>query len=122
MLIYRTALSEREAAQLLAALRFWQSNGMCEPEERYELQGYGHFEEVPPMREDEVDNLCEKLNFSDYYSDENVEWRKWAEEMYGCEGDREICVDSDAEISLSDEGHAFVGLWGFVPGKEDEDD
>jgi hypothetical protein len=54
-------LSSREVAQLLAALRNWQTDALNE-----DLGDAfaGHFEEHPPLTDDEIDALCERLNFA----------------------------------------------------------
>ena len=54
-------LNEREAAQLLAALRNWQTDSLNE-----DLADAftGHFEDHAPLTEDEIDALCERLNFA----------------------------------------------------------
>ena len=55
-------LNEREVTQLLAALRNWQTDGLNEDlEEAFA----GHFEDHAPLTEDEIDALCERLNFAD---------------------------------------------------------
>jgi hypothetical protein len=61
--IERENLSARQTTQILAALRFWQSN--FEDEELHELEGEGHFEVWKPMKAEEIDKLCEELNCSD---------------------------------------------------------
>jgi predicted transcriptional regulator len=55
-------LSPREVAHILAALRNWQVDALNE-----DLADAfaGHFEEHEPLVDDEVDALCERLNFSD---------------------------------------------------------
>jgi len=54
-------LSDREIATLLASLRNWQTDGLNE-----DLADAfcGHFEEHQPLSDDEIDELCEKLNFA----------------------------------------------------------
>jgi hypothetical protein len=55
-------LSEREVAHLMAALRNWQTDGLNEDlEEAFA----GHFEDHAPLDDDEIDGLCERLNFAD---------------------------------------------------------
>jgi hypothetical protein len=53
-------ITERERAQLLAALRNWQTDALNE-----DLADAfaGHFEDFAPMEGDEIDALCERLNF-----------------------------------------------------------
>ena len=55
-------LSDREIAQLLAALRNWQTDALNE-----DLADAfsGHFEEHQPLSDEEIDALCERLNFAD---------------------------------------------------------
>ena len=48
-------LTNRELAQVLAALRFWQ-------EADVDGSGMSHFEDDEPLSLDEIDFLCEKLN------------------------------------------------------------
>ena len=55
-------LSERDTAQILAALRNWQTD--AENEDLVEAFA-GHFEEHEPLSDDEIDALCERLNFAD---------------------------------------------------------
>ena len=54
-------LSEREVAQVLAALRNWQLDALNEDL----VEAFaGHFEEHEPLTDDEIDGLCERLNFA----------------------------------------------------------
>jgi hypothetical protein len=54
-------LSERERAQLLAALRNWQTDSLNEDL----VEAFaGHFEDHEPLSDDEIDALCERLNFA----------------------------------------------------------
>ena len=55
-------LDERELAQVLAALRNWQTDSLNEdlPE-----AFAGHFKDHEPLTDDEIDALCERLNFAD---------------------------------------------------------
>ena len=55
-------LSERDAAQLLAALRNWQTDSLNED---LEDAFAGHFENHAPLDDDEIDALCERLNFAE---------------------------------------------------------
>ena len=56
----RIELSDRDIAQLLAALRNWQTDSLNEDlEDAFQ----GHFEDHPPLTDDEIDELCERLNF-----------------------------------------------------------
>ena len=57
----RLELTERELAQLLASLRNWQMDALNEDlAEAFA----GHFEDFEPMTDDEIDALCERLNFA----------------------------------------------------------
>jgi hypothetical protein len=54
-------LSDREIAQLLAALRNWQTDSINEDL----VEAFaGHFEDHAPLDDDEIDALCERLNFA----------------------------------------------------------
>jgi len=54
-------LSDREVAQVLAALRNWQTDSLNEDL----VEAFaGHFEDHPPLDDDEIDALCERLNFA----------------------------------------------------------
>jgi hypothetical protein len=55
-------LTDREIATILAALRNWQIDGLNE-----DLVDTfsGHFEDHEPLSDDEIDALCERLNFAD---------------------------------------------------------
>jgi hypothetical protein len=54
-------LSEREVAQLLAALRNWQTDSLNEDL----VEAFaGHFEDHAPLDDHEIDALCERLNFA----------------------------------------------------------
>jgi len=55
-------LSDREIAQLLAALRNWQTDSLNE--DLVEAFG-GHFEDHEPLSDEEIDSFCERLNFTD---------------------------------------------------------
>jgi hypothetical protein len=54
-------LSDREVTQVLAALRNWQTDSLNE-----DLADAfaGHFEDHPPLDDDEIEALCERLNFA----------------------------------------------------------
>ncbi|HLF76729.1 MAG TPA: hypothetical protein VJB57_04495 [Dehalococcoidia bacterium] len=54
-------LSDRDIAQLLAALRNWQTDSLNE-----DLADAfaGHFEDQEPLSDDEIEALCERLNFA----------------------------------------------------------
>jgi hypothetical protein len=54
-------LSQREVAQILAALRNWQLDAL---EEDLVDTFSGHFEEHEPLSEHEINSLCERLNFA----------------------------------------------------------
>jgi hypothetical protein len=51
--------NERELATILAALRFWKSEGMWACSD-----GMEHFEDVTPLTDDEIDDLCKRLSLS----------------------------------------------------------
>jgi hypothetical protein len=54
-------LSQREVAHLLAALRNWQVNSLNEDL----VDGFAtHFEDHEPLGDDEIDALCDRLNFA----------------------------------------------------------
>ena len=56
----RLELSDREAAQVLAALRNWQLDALNEDL----VEAFsGHFEDHEPLTDAEIDALCERLNF-----------------------------------------------------------
>jgi hypothetical protein len=54
-------LSPRDVAQLLAALRNWQVDALNED---LGESFAGHFEDHAPLEDDEIDDLCERLNFA----------------------------------------------------------
>ena len=55
-------LNDREIALVLAALRNWQVDGLNEDlAETFA----GHFEEHEPLSDEEIDALCERINFGD---------------------------------------------------------
>jgi len=54
-------LSDRDIAQILAALRNWQTDSLNEDL----VEAFaGHFEEHEPLSDEEIDGLCEHLNFA----------------------------------------------------------
>ena len=55
-------LTEREIAQVLAALRNWQVDALNEDMVE---EFAGHFEDHEPLTDDEIESLCERLNFAD---------------------------------------------------------
>lgn len=55
----RTELEGRNLATILAALRYWQQDF----DELDIIDGQGHFEDHKPLDADEIDELCEALNF-----------------------------------------------------------
>ena len=58
----RIDLTGREVATILAALRNWQTDSLNEDlAEAFA----GHFEEHEPLSDDEVDDLCERLNLAE---------------------------------------------------------
>ena len=55
-------LNDREIAQLLAALRNWQTDSINEDlAEAFA----SHFEDHASLSDEEIDDLCERLNFGD---------------------------------------------------------
>ena len=55
-------VTDREIAQLLAALRNWQTDALNEDlGEAFA----SHFEDHEPLSDDEIESLCERLNFAD---------------------------------------------------------
>ena len=54
-------LSDMEVAQVLAALRNWQHD--LESEDLVEAFA-GHFEDYEPLSNEEIDVLCERINFA----------------------------------------------------------
>ena len=55
-------LTDREVAQILAALRNWQTDALNEDL----VEAFaGHFEEHESLTDKEIDALCERLNFGD---------------------------------------------------------
>lgn len=52
--------TKKEAATLLAALRYWQANFDDEVAQFFS----DHFHDTPPLDEEEIDNLCDKINCS----------------------------------------------------------
>jgi hypothetical protein len=55
-------LSDREVAQVLAALRNWQTDSLNEDL----VDAFsGHFEDHEPLSDEEIEALCERLNFGD---------------------------------------------------------
>ncbi len=54
-------LTDREAAQVLAALRNWQIDSLNE--DLVETFS-GHFEDHEPLTDEEIDGLCTRLNFA----------------------------------------------------------
>lgn len=52
--------TKRETATILAALRYWQENF-----DHVVVDFFSdHFHDTPPLTEEEIDNLCDKLNCS----------------------------------------------------------
>jgi hypothetical protein len=52
--------SDRDAAQVLAALRNWQTDSLNEDL----VDAFaGHFEDHEPLTDEEIDGLCERINF-----------------------------------------------------------
>jgi hypothetical protein len=54
-------LSPRDIAQVLAALRNWQIDALNED---LAESFAGHFEDHASLTDDEIDDLCERLNFA----------------------------------------------------------
>lgn len=53
-------LTKKETATVLAALRYWQHNvDIKDIPYRFRV----HFDEVKPLRPDQIDGLCEKIAF-----------------------------------------------------------
>lgn len=53
-------LTPQELATVLAALRHWQHT-ICSQGDGA-ARSFPHFEAVPPLTSDEIDDLCERLN------------------------------------------------------------
>ena len=64
-------LSDREIAQLLAALRNWQTDSLNEDL----VEAFaGHFEDHAALSDEEIDDLCERLNFGDVQVVKGAAW------------------------------------------------
>ena len=66
------ALTDKQIATILAALRYWQEefapekdNEYASPMDYIPAKFHDHFAEVEPLTEPEIDQLCEDIN---YYS------------------------------------------------------
>jgi hypothetical protein len=57
-------LTDRELATVLAALRHWQRTVPAKGKQPAD-GGYPHFDEHNPLSADEIDDLCQRLNFGD---------------------------------------------------------
>ena len=59
----KVELSDREIAHVLAALRNWQIDALNE-----DLVDTfaGHFEDYEPLTDEEIDVLCERINFGEH--------------------------------------------------------
>ena len=55
-------LDARELGTVLAALRYWQREGLMNGGHEQDIATNGG--EVEPLNADEIDALCERLNFS----------------------------------------------------------
>jgi len=53
-------MNEKETATILAALRYWQ-----EETQMSQRKNHDHFESMVPLDDDEIDELCERLNSKD---------------------------------------------------------
>lgn len=64
-------LSSRELATVLAALRYWQSDVLDSGDEDRQAKAVmpEHFEDDKPLSSEDVDELCERLNFSAKHPD-----------------------------------------------------
>ena len=58
----KVELSDRDIAQVLAALRNWQIDALNEDMAE---EFAGHFEGHSPMTDEEIDDLCERINFGE---------------------------------------------------------
>lgn len=59
--------STTDQATILAALRYWQNDlDHIDPDE---LKGYGHFTNDNPLNAEQIDDLCERINFSNQFGD-----------------------------------------------------
>ena len=57
----RVELTDREIALVLAALRNWQND--AEDFDMVEVFS-GHFEDYEPLSDEEIDDLCQRINFA----------------------------------------------------------
>lgn len=59
----------REFCQILAALRLWQRKYGNVPPAIVRDEWDEHFEDVLPLSDTEIDNLCERINFEEHHDD-----------------------------------------------------
>lgn len=113
-------LCDRELAQILAALRWWQySNaGM------HERKGDEHFEDHEPMSDEEIDALCERI-----YTHPGPDcglpaiaaerFREAAKNQYeGEEGDVDFDDTPALSVAEKDPDGAYVQAWVWVSNDE----
>jgi hypothetical protein len=57
-------MTKRELSTILAALRYWQREGLWgDPQAELDIASDGGT--ITPMTPDEIDELCERLNFGE---------------------------------------------------------
>jgi hypothetical protein len=52
-------LTNKETATVLAALRYWQDETRDYPEL---MDDFDHFEDIEPLTDQEINDLCERIN------------------------------------------------------------
>jgi len=74
----RALSRDREISTIIAALRYWQREGLMSAGHEGSIACNGG--DIVPLTAEEIDELCERLNFA---PDELLEWRKELHEEIG---------------------------------------
>lgn len=110
-------LDEREHATVMAALRYWQREGLNSGGHEIE-QIATNAGALEPMDAAEVNRLCERVIMSPQQASPKL--LEVARENYAAPSDDDIEIDDDAATSEADEG-TWVMAWCYVRREDFED-
>lgn len=102
-------LTAQQTATVLAALRYWQRDlednmGLEHDVPEGIIDGAGHFETEKPLNSEQIDELCERINFADEEIEAGLPRRlgEWFPTSYLCREDVEMRGYDPAKLDNAD--------------------
>lgn len=103
-------LSERELATVLAALRYWQREGLHSSGHEIEIATNGGT--LAAMAEGEIDALCERINTASRATPEQI---AEARAIYAAGSGDDVEIDDDAATSRGGDPGTWIAAWVWLP-------